>query len=687
MTDSRPAPSGSGDPGTTSSPRFRLLIALAGFVACLSAACSPAPETLSYTWLTQGNESGIQTVVRHGDRFEAHFEFNDRGRGPLVDAVVELDEHGIPTTLDLAGNDYLKTPVTERLSREGARASWENQAERGSTGDAAGAFYVTMNGFPEMSAVLVRALLATPDGRLPLLPEGEARLEVVEERTVQLGGTDRTVTQYAIHGLGFEPERLWMDENRELVVLPAGWSTLVLEGWESVVDELIAARNASQAAWLSDLGRELSRRPEGPVAITGARVFDPSNGRVSEGMTVVVDGPAIRAVGRDGSVTVPSGAEVVEARGRMVLPGLWDMHTHGGGLQGLLHIAAGVTTVRDLANDTDELLETKGRFDEGSLVGPRVILGGFMDGPGPYAGPTKVLVDTEEEIRDAIDNYARLGYEQIKVYSSIDRDLVPAIIERAHHHGMRVSGHIPVHMTAEQAVRAGFDEIQHTNMLFLNFLGDTLDTRTPVRFTAVARHGPELDLRSDSVQAFIRLLRDRRTVVDPTVTVFNSMFTARPGEMDPNYAMVANRLPPSQVRSRLTGGLPVPEGMDGRYRDAARAMLAMVKALYDAGVPIVAGTDGLAGFTLHRELELYVEAGLPPAAVLRIATLGAAEVTGRADRVGRIQPGQLADLILVDGDPTRDITTIRNVDLVMKDGAVFDPARIYEAIGIRPWGG
>ena len=201
----------------------------------------------------------------------------------------------------------------------------------------------------------------------------------------------------------------------------------------------------------------------------------------------------------------------------------------------------------------------------------------------------------------------------------------------------------------------------------------------------MAQHAPNLDLRSDSVQAFIRLLRERDVVVDPTVTVFNTLFTARPGEMDPNYAMVAHRFPPSQVRANLTGGLPVPADMDDTYRDAARAMLDIVKVLYDEGIRIVAGTDGLPGFTLHRELELYVEAGLPPAAVLRIATLGAAEVMGRDDHVGRILPGQLADLILVDGDTARDIETIRNIDLVIKDGVVFDPARVYPAVGIRPW--
>src|SRR5205085_4589777 len=137
---------------------------------------------------------------------------------------------------------------------------------------------------------------------------------------------------------------------------------------------------------------------------------------------------------------------------------------------GLLDIAAGVTTVRDMANDIDFLMSQKKKYDDGTLIGPRIIAAGFLDGPGPYAGPTKVLVNSEEEIRAAIDRYKKLGYEQIKVYSSIRPELVPFITSYSHRNGLRVSGHIPAFMNAEQAVREGFNEIQHMNFLFLNFM-------------------------------------------------------------------------------------------------------------------------------------------------------------------------------------------------------------------------
>jgi len=348
-------------------------------------------------------------------------------------------------------------------------------------------------------------------------------------------------------------------------------------------------------------------------------------------------------------------------------------------------MAAGVTSVRDLANDNDALLQMKREIDSGTAIGPRITMRGFMDGRGPYTGPTKVFVDTEAEARSAIDNYAKLGYEGIKVYSSIKPELVPTIIKLAHEKGLRVSGHVPAFMTARQFVEAGADEIQHINMLFLNFFFDEVkDTRTPARFIAVAERGATLDLNSLPVQAFLRLLKDHNTVIDPTLTAFEGMFVDRPGKMSVSYAAIADRLPPQVRREFLAGGLPVPEGKDARYHESQLATLRMTKLLYDSGIPIVAGTDGLPGFTLHRELELYAQAGISPPEVLRIATLGAARVAHKDKELGSITPGKLADLVLIDGDPAKRISDVRRTALVMKDGALYEPAALYKALGVKP---
>ena len=149
---------------------------------------------------------------------------------------------------------------------------------------------------------------------------------------------------------------------------------------------------------------------------------------------------------------------------------------------------------------------------------------------------------------------------------------------------------------------------------------------------------------------------------------------------------MADRFPATVRRAIFGGGLNPKAELVQRYRDSFRAMQILVRTLHDSGVTIVVGTDAMAGFTLHRELELYVDAGIPAMDALRIATLGAARVMKRDGELGTLAPGKLADMILVDGDPTNDISDIRRVVLTVKDGAVFDPAKLYAAIGVKPAG-
>jgi imidazolonepropionase-like amidohydrolase len=660
------------------------LFALA--LALLAHGTASARQETRYSVILVGSRAGSQTSrVRPDGAREFTYEYNDRGRGPKYRTVVRLDAAGLPVSLETTGNDYLKSPVAETYTFESGVARWKNPAEAGERRLKANGFSNSLNGAPEEFALLARALLKSPGGRLPLLPEGEASIRRTGGLALKEGGRERRVVSYEIDGLGFTPSTVWLDEDGAFFASVSSWLSVVREGWESSLPALLKRQDELEAGRTSRLAHALARKPSTPLAFKDANLFDPETGKSLPHTTVVVEGDRVKAVGPDGRVSVPKNAEVIDARGRALMPGLWDMHVHLGTDEGLMHVAAGVTSVRDMGNDTEALLALKGKFEAGEEIGPRVTMAGLLDGRGPYAGPTKVLVDTEEEARAAVDNFARLGYAQIKIYSSVKPELVPKLVALAHAKGLRVSGHVPAFMTAEQFVRAGADEFQHINFFVLNFLFDEVkDTRTPVRFTAVAERAASVDLSSERVRSFVGLLKERGTVVDPTVNVFEAMFTDRPGRIPDAYAAVAERLPPQVRRSMLGGGLPVPEGKDALYRESSQALLKMVKLLYDAGVPLVAGTDALPGFALHRELELYAQAGIPPAEVLRIATLDAARLMKRDAELGSVAPGKLADLILVDGDPARRISDIRRVSLVVKGGTVYDPAALYKAIGVRP---
>jgi hypothetical protein len=293
------------------------------------------------------------------------------------------------------------------------------------------------------------------------------------------------------------------------------------------------------------------------------------------------------------------------------------------------------------------------------------------------------VIKSVDEGKQAIDWYRQRGRRQIKLYNSIRPEWVEPLAAYAHTQGMRVSGHVPAFMRAEDAVRAGYDEIQHINQVMLNFLvkpGD--DTRTLLRFYLVGDNASQIDLDSGEAKAFFELLRAHDTVIDTTLATFEPLLTQRQGDPNPSFRTVASHVPPALQRAWLTNSLDVNPGNAARFRNSYAKLLELTRRLYSAGVPLVAGTDQLAGFTLHRELELFVEAGLSAPQALQIATRNGAKYTQLTDQLGAVDVGKLADLILVDGDPTLDIAKIRDVSLVMKEGVVYYPAEVYEALGI-----
>jgi imidazolonepropionase-like amidohydrolase len=669
----------------------RGLIAATAIVAALHSrgadaqSTSTAADTTRFVILFSNRPAGHLKVWREGQEIVSDYEYNDRGRGPHIVERMAVNDAGYLTNAVIRGHSYFKDSVDERFSYANGKASWKNHVEGDSSAVRDLPFYMSLDGTPAENDPFLQAIFAGGGKPMPLFPTGEATIEKVRDLEVSgPASAKRTVSLYAISGLGFTPAYLWLDGDKHYFANVSSWSSTIREGWEPGIPAMIEAEETAAAVRFQTLAKTLAHRPTGVLVFRNANVFDAEHARMIPHTTVVISGNRIQAVGPDQTTPVPAGAQVIDAAGKSLLPGLWDMHVHvSPGTDGIFHIAAGVTTARDMGNDTTTVLDLQKKFGDGSLIGPRLVLAGLIDAPGPYQVPTGVLASTDAEVRRAVNRYADLGFEQIKVYSSMKPELVPAIIEEAHRRGLRVSGHVPAFMTAEQVVRLGFDEVQHVNFVMLNFMDSVKDTRSMSRFTAVAKDGAGLDFSSPRVKSFLALLKERHTVIDPTVGTFEDMFVGRAGQMSPSLGMVADRFPSQVRRSLFSGGLPVPAGMDQRYRDSYAAMVRMVGELYRAGIPLVAGTDAMPGFALHRELELWVRAGIPPADVLRRATLGAAQVMKHDDTRGTIAPGKFADVILVDGDPATNISDIRKVELVVKDGVIYRSAELYNAVGIK----
>jgi len=223
-------------------------------------------------------------------------------------------------------------------------------------------------------------------------------------------------------------------------------------------------------------------------------------------------------------------------------------------------------------------------------------------------------------------------------------------------------------------------------MLLLNFLaGPEDDTRTPLRFTLVGEKAGALDLRSAPVRDFVALLKSRDTIVDPTLAIFDSMFRQRGNDIDPSFAMIAGHMPPNVRRGFHSGALQGAEQHADAYLAAAERQLQLVALLHREGIRLVPGTDSLAGFGLHRELELYAQAGIPVADILRLATIGAARIAGADHALGRIAPGMRAELVLLRDDPLQDINAVRRVLLSIRSDRFYRPEELYREIGVAPF--
>ena len=664
-------------------------------VAALASACSQDSNeggydgadsvgtTTQYDWYLQGKTpAGSTTLVRTGDgrvTNESFVHWNNREY--TVNSELQLDNDGMVSAQRITGISPFKAPIDESFNYVDGVASWSTVGDSGSAKTEETAFYIAneMASFESLPA-LVHVASGRIDGEVPLLPSGSARVEHVRDVEVATESGTATASLYSIAGIGMTPIYIWLDSNEEILALDFnGYLGMIPEGWGAeALAELSAAQTAASAAHTQALAGDLATKMSEPLLFENVNVLDVETGDLLQNYFVLIENGKIAALSNlplDGDAAIR-----IDATGKTLMPGLWDMHGHFGLDDGVLNIAGGITNVRIIGGVHDKIMEMTEKVDAGTVIGPHTYRAGFMDKSGPYASGWNA--ETLEEMLERVDFFAEHGYIQIKLYSSIEPEWVAPIAERAHSHGMRLSGHIPAFMSAEQAIRAGYDEIQHINMVFLNFLaGDREDTRQQIRFSLYGEKGADLDLDSKEVEDFIALLKENDVVIDPTAAIFESMLSHVAGEPDPTFASVVEHLPPTVSR-----GMYSPEFPHGdTWARSLPNQSAMLRKLYENGIQLVPGSDGMAAFTVHRELEVYAEAGIPNAAVLKMATLDSARVTGVDDRSGSIEVGKDADLILLDGNPLEDISAIRRATLVIKGTTVYRPDELYKAIGVKPF--
>jgi hypothetical protein len=641
------------------------------------------------TLLENGEVAGHQRVrTVDARRIRVDYRFTENGRGPVLAEEFRFARDGALLEFHVRGTSEMGGAVDEHFIRSGGLASWRSPSESGSTRTRPGAVYVPMDSSLQIHSVLIDRLARSSTGAVDLLPSGKVTAKVLGEVTARRGAETRRVRLLVLTGLGLQPDFLWATTGaspRLFASITPGYSSTIESGWEESLPALVAQQRTALDELMVARVARLRHPLSGALVIRNVRVFDSARAML---------GPLEDVHVREGRVVavLPAGSAADEARnvidggGRILLPGLFDMHAHLNRWSAAYNLAAGVTTVRDLGNSNRDLLALTREVEEGRLLGPNVIRAGLIEGRGPFATSDGVQIETLEEAKAAVDWYAGNGYPHLKIYSSFPHQWVPEVVAHAHAQGMTVGGHVPAFMTAIRAIEAGYDELNHINQLMLGFVArpDT-DSRTLDRFYLPAEHAGSIDFDAQPVRDFIRLLADRQIVVDPTLAGFDFLKQVQ-GEVAEPFASIAPHMPPPIARSFRVATMAIPDAETAeRYRRSYARMVDFVGLLYRVGVPLVAGTDTFAGFGLHSELALYVKAGLTPAEALQVATRNGARYTSTLDDRGSIEVGKRADLVLIDGDPTRDIEAVRRVALVITQSSVIYPCQIHREIGVRPF--
>jgi imidazolonepropionase-like amidohydrolase len=611
------------------------------------------------------------------------FKFIDRGTAVPLAATFRSGDDFTPQFFEIKGKTSRMSSIDEAVEAQAGKIRLRNH--EGWTEVSAPARFFTIAGYAPatMQMLMVRywAEHGSP-AELATLPTGKVKIEPRGNDEIAVDGKQQSLARYSVEGLIWGRETLWFDAARKLVAVVTTDAEFdhfeaIREGYESALATFVGLNGADGMASLAELSKGIAGSRADTLAIVGATLVDGTGRAAIADATVVVDRGRIAAAGPSSSVKVPANAQVVDARGKTLLPGLWDMHAHFEQVEwGPIYLAAGVTTVRDCGNELEFITAVRDAIAGGRGLGPRILAAGIVDGSGLAAVGVE-RVDTPEQARQWVDRYHAAGFQQMKIYSSVKLEEIKPVADEAHRLGMTVTGHVPIGVTVYQAVDAGQDQINHIGYVVRMMLPLPANANRSEVMTASAN----LDLNSAEAKKAIAFLAEHRTVVDPTLALaeLQTATTERPAaSFEPGIAKIA------PVLAQPLTDVGPPSAQTAQFEKIFAKDVAVVGALHRAGVPIVTGTDqAVPGHSLHREIELYVQAGFTPMEAIQAATIVPARVMGLEKESGTIEAGKRADMILTGGNPLEDIHNIRKVEYVIA-GKMYQCAPLWTSVGFQP---
>jgi imidazolonepropionase-like amidohydrolase len=627
-------------------------------------------------------------ITKDGDGLSVttDFKFTDRGTDVPLAATLQSKNDGTPLRFTIKGKNSRLSGLDRAVEVNGDQLRVRDR-EEWKEGETPEQFF-TISGYAPITMQMLMVRYWASHGspkELAVFPEGRNLwIEPRGQDKVAFSGKTETLQRYLIEGLIWGREWLWFDAKQNLIAAVTTDAEFdhfeaVRDGYEDGLKTFVALAGKDGMGALAQISATIPGSRAANIALVGGTLVD-GTGRpaVADSVVLVKDGRIVKTGSRN-EVEIPKNAQIVDARGRTVLPGLWDMHAHfEQGEWGPIYLAAGVTTVRDCGNELEYITAVRDAVAEGHGLGPRILAAGIIDGTGPFALAI-ARADSPDQAREWVDKYHQMGFQQVKIYSSIKLPQIAAAAAEAHKLGMTATGHVPEGVTTREAIEAGQDQISHIPYIMQMMVpAFPAGTKRLERMKAFS----ELDLDSAEVKKQIDFLKEHHTVVDPTLTVYEmgTASTAKPySSFEPGAAKVA----PELAQALFDVGPP------GENAELVQKVfdkyVALVGKLHSAGVPIVVGTDqSVPGHSVHRTIELYTMAGLTPLEAIQAATIVPARAMGLDKELGTIEPGKRADLILVKGNPLENIHDIRNVDFVMTGGKMFKTAELWESVGFQP---
>ena len=536
----------------------------------------------------------------------------------------------------------------------------------------------------------------TAEGRppaLPVFPRGSVSIQLRGEDSVEVMGQRIPLKRYAISGVLWCRETVWVDSKERLVALVTHYQAddvptpvqVVRDGYLSVLPFFIKkAVEDDEVEFVRSVNASFQPQ-QSKVALVGGTLVDGTGAPAKSDSVVVVQGDRIVAAGRRAEVKLSSDTAIVDLKGKTILPGLWDMHLHSFSTEWLVgELAGGITTARDCGSQFEFITAVRDVIRSGQGVGPRLLLVGTTDTSGePFEGGMELRVLSPGDAREAVRRFHAAGFEQSKVFEDMTPDLLRAITEESHRLNMTVTGHLPAELTPFEAVEAGMDGIEHTLYILPAFVPK--GTAPPAQVAGIDKLellALQVDLSSSQFKEAVEFFVKHRTVIDPTLVISERWGHPKTTPMS-TFQPGVEKMPQELALPLNADGLDAPSAEV--WQRAFDKELGIVGALHKAGVIILAGSDArIPGHEFHRELELLVKAGLTPMQAIQAATIVPARVMKMDGELGTIEAGKLADLVVVDGNPLENISSIRNVTTVMKDGRMYYAATLWQAIGFKP---